>query len=795
MGTAKSIAVAAVGLCAALLVSACGGGGSSNSQGGGSSNSQPSMSVSPQRVSASSTTTAPTPPISTVTLSTSNPTSTPLYAGYKDTTNGISAINFVPVSSTVASVEIVFKSPSVLGVGTFSDTLELAVCTDSQCKSQIPNSPQFISVQYTITQGDPALVAPTPLTLIPSSTTQGGTAFTLAITGQNFESQSVVQWNGSARATSYISPTQVSAQISAGDIANGGTAQVSVSNQATGGGNSSPLSFTILPAPPNVSSISPSSANVGAPAFTLTVNGSYFDFSSAIQLNGTSLTTTYVSNTQITAQVPASALAAPGVLSIDVFDTSTSLKSKVQNLTVGYAPLTLAALSPQSVTAGAPAFVLTVFGTGFTQGSTVQWNGGARATTVVSPTEVLAQINLADIASVGSATIDVVNTAANAGTSSSAILTIAAPSIDAVAYQINASHSGTIQFANIVSPGALPSIPTWTANLGLAVTYPLIVGGKVYVVVAPSNQAIYDLYALNLMDGSIAWGPVVLPGAPSGVAYDAGKIFIALNTIQNVDLAIGELQSYDATSGTLLWSANTLQPWLNAPTAANGMVFVNGYGDASTVYAFTETGTPAWSVATNGTMAVVAVTSDGVYVTYPCLTYDLRPGTGETIWLAQTQSTGCFGINEPVSVVANGLLYSPTGPTIAAGQIFNAETGASTGQTYISQTAPAVGSQASYYLQSQSGALIAVSSSTGSLLWSFTGDGTLLTAPVLVNNYLFIGSVSGNLYMIDATTGTQLQAVTLAPFVAESSGLAAGDGVLIVPAGNSINAFTLSTNP
>jgi outer membrane protein assembly factor BamB len=463
---------------------------------------------------------------------------------------------------------------------------------------------------------------------------------------------------------------------------------------------------------------------------------------------------------------------------------------------VGYAPLTLASVSPQSVTAGGPAFVLTVLGTGFTQGSTVQWNGSARTTTVVSPMEILAQITGADITSVSTATVEVINTAANAGTSSTASVTVVAPIIDATAYQINANHSGTVQFANIVSAAALPASPAWTANLGTASTNLLVVGGKVYVVVAPSNQAIYDLYALNLADGSIAWGPVVLPGSPAGLAYDAGKIFVTMNTIQNLDLAIGEAQSYDATSGALLWSANTTQPFLYAPTATNGMVYFSGDGSGSNVFAYTESGTLVWSVLLNNpASAVVAVTADGVYATYPCLTYDLRPATGETIWLANTLSTGCVGINEPVTVVANGLVYSPTGPTVQSGQLFNAETGASTGQTYISQTAPAVSSQASYYLQSQNGALNAVSSSTGSVLWSFTGDGTLLTAPVVVNNYLFIGSASGTLYMIDATTGTQLKAVTLAPFVAVSSGLAAGDGVLIVPAGNAINAFSLSTNP
>jgi PQQ-like domain len=36
---------------------------------------------------------------------------------------------------------------------------------------------------------------------------------------------------------------------------------------------------------------------------------------------------------------------------------------------------------------------------------------------------------------------------------------------------------------------------------------------------------------------------------------------------------------------------------------------------------------------------------------------------------------------------------------------------------------------------------------------AFAGDGQLATAPIVVNNYVFIGSQSGNLYALDASTG------------------------------------------
>ena len=83
-------------------------------------------------------------------------------------------------------------------------------------------------------------------------------------------------------------------------------------------------------------------------------------------------------------------------------------------------------LSPRSAPAGGPAFTLTVDGSGFAAGASVQWNGAARPTTVVSPTRVTASIAAADIATVGTATVRVVNPGPS--TSNAATFTVTGPS-------------------------------------------------------------------------------------------------------------------------------------------------------------------------------------------------------------------------------------------------------------------------------------------------------------------------------------------------------------------------------
>jgi hypothetical protein len=61
------------------------------------------------------------------------------------------------------------------------------------------------------------------------------------------------------------------------------------------------------------------------------------------------------------------------------------------------------------VTAGAPAFTLTVSGSSFVSGAKVRWNGADRTTTFVSATQLRANILAADIATPGAVPVTVLN--------------------------------------------------------------------------------------------------------------------------------------------------------------------------------------------------------------------------------------------------------------------------------------------------------------------------------------------------------------------------------------------------
>jgi hypothetical protein len=73
----------------------------------------------------------------------------------------------------------------------------------------------------------------------------GGAGFPLTVNGSGFAMASKVKWNGAERVTTYVSTTELTAAILAGDIALAGSASVTVSNPVPGGGVSAAQTFTI----------------------------------------------------------------------------------------------------------------------------------------------------------------------------------------------------------------------------------------------------------------------------------------------------------------------------------------------------------------------------------------------------------------------------------------------------------------------------------------------------------------------------------------------------------------------
>src|SRR5581483_3642101 len=198
----------------------------------------------------------------------------------------------------------------------------------------------------------------------------------------------------------------------------------------------------------------------------------------------------------------------------------------------------------------------------------------------------------------------------------------------------------------------------------------------------------------------------------------------------------------------------------------------------------------------NGDDSSPAVTSSGVYVTYPCQTYDFAPTTGEAIW---HQQNGCEGGGGKTSAVKGGVLYgrnfSASGNSL---DFFDADDGTHLGAAATDVT-PAVTSSQLFILAG--GNLQALDVATGATQWSFAGDGQLVSAPIVVNNRVFVGSATGEVFAVDVATGAQkwnanagasILATDEQNVSSPRTGLGAGEGWLVVPAGNRLTAWRIA---
>src|SRR5204862_8296925 len=105
----------------------------------------------------------------------------------------------------------------------------------------------------------------------PDAIPPGGPRFTLTVNGTGFVSGSVVNWNGSARATTFVSSSQLTATVLASDIATASTASVTVINPSPGGGTSNVVFFPIT-LPTSSVSLSRSDYATGFPFLMMTAD-------------------------------------------------------------------------------------------------------------------------------------------------------------------------------------------------------------------------------------------------------------------------------------------------------------------------------------------------------------------------------------------------------------------------------------------------------------------------------------------------------------------------------------------
>jgi len=109
-----------------------------------------------------------------------------------------------------------------------------------------PNLTNNAATASTPVTGSDYSVVPVAYAVVPSSAGAGSATFNVSVNGANFASEAVVNWNGTTLPTTFVSSTQLTATVNASLVTTMGTAVISVTNPAPGGGTSQLLPFTIF---------------------------------------------------------------------------------------------------------------------------------------------------------------------------------------------------------------------------------------------------------------------------------------------------------------------------------------------------------------------------------------------------------------------------------------------------------------------------------------------------------------------------------------------------------------------
>jgi hypothetical protein len=154
--------------------------------------------------------------------------------------------------------------------------------------------------------------APAITSIAPSSTVAGTVPPPIVVTGTGFLPATVIDVNGSARSTTFVSATEVNVTLTASDVAAAGSLSLTAVNPAPGGGTSTAVTETVsVPPPPTLTSLSPDAGAINTSA-AITLYGTGFTTGSTVALNGMTIPAAFVSPTRLTTAIPASSVTLPG---------------------------------------------------------------------------------------------------------------------------------------------------------------------------------------------------------------------------------------------------------------------------------------------------------------------------------------------------------------------------------------------------------------------------------------------------------------------------------------------------
>lgn len=228
---------------------------------------------------------------------------------------------------------------------------------------------------------------------------------------------------------------------------------------------------------PTITGLNPTYALANSTDTQLTVFGTNFGSGSVVKWGSTSLTTTYVSATQLTAKILQEYIKTVGNYSITVVNSNGTASSQATFYVKADNPApTLNSINPNSVNAGNPEFTMNLYGLNFKNGATAYWQGTPLTTYYGDASYISAVVPASLLTTAGTYNVTVVNPSPGGGTSGAVGFTVnavgnPAPTITQLipASATNGSADTPLQ---VIGPGNFVSGATISLNgTAVATTY------------------------------------------------------------------------------------------------------------------------------------------------------------------------------------------------------------------------------------------------------------------------------------------------------------------------------------
>ncbi|KKU75842.1 MAG: IPT/TIG domain-containing protein, partial [Candidatus Wolfebacteria bacterium GW2011_GWA1_47_6] len=255
---------------------------------------------------------------------------------------------------------------------------------------------------------------PVVTTLSPNEAFIGDATTTVTVTGQQFVSGSVANWNGSARTTAFVNSTTLDMTVTTTDLASTGTSTVTVTNPTPGGGTSTTsAAFVVKYRTPTITSNTPDPVFVNETTI-LTITGTNFYSNSVVAFAGTTLSSTTTGSTSITATLPAAVASTTGAFSLTVTNPTPGGGSAATTTNVHYRAPTITSNTPDPVYVNETT-ILTITGTNFYSNSVVAFAGTTLSSTTTGTTLITATLPAVVASSTGAFSLTVTNSTPGGG--------------------------------------------------------------------------------------------------------------------------------------------------------------------------------------------------------------------------------------------------------------------------------------------------------------------------------------------------------------------------------------------